>query len=425
MPARNCRALHVACLVSPLLAAMPAAAISDIPNITLTVTNQGAAFDNRGNTTTGWTGYLITATADDPNEAIGYFIIGDHTDPSFGVFGSLLQDWPPAVGSTPVRSSLSATNGSPTGTDTHLLSLPTYLVFDASEDSDLTQPAGAPPNQPTELWGTGTALHGDVSIPSNDQHNSQPLAYVVTKDGTTASFHIEVDDKDRRNYRFFGSFNTAGVTTPMVEVVAAPSSAGFPGGMGTIILDTHNPFHCDTATFNPVPSINTTIALDIRPNGGKAFATNINGGAGAATDYINVTHFQKNLPELFAVNLKIGGADPTPGQLQQLIGDINADNIGDVVAQPADPQLFPGYDLMMTVPYVDDRDGTGDWFAFDFTKDANVPGVIVTDIAAAQGVPEPGCLALVGCCAMLLPSRRRRAAWPPDCCRTTGSFARP
>jgi len=410
MPTSRHAALRAACMFSPLLAALPAAGIPDIPNITLSITNQGPAFDNFGDSTTGWTGYLISASADDPTETIRSFAADTEARLKLGILGTLLQDWSPTKGGfipSAVRSSLSETNGGPTGTDSHLLALPTYF-FSGTEDNDLTHPTGAPANIPgSDVWGTGQALHGVVQVPSNDRHNSQPLAYVVTKDSTAASYHLTVADKDLRTYEFFGRFDTTGVTTPLIEAIAAPSFNGFVGGIGTIIADTHNPLHCDTATFSPRDPSDTTIPLDIRPTG-LAFASNINGGAGTTKDYIGVRGFQPDLGELFALNLKINGSDPTGAQVQQLIADINANNIGGAVAQAADAQLFPDYDLMVTTPYIDNPDGTGDWFAFDFSHEANVQGVIVTDIAAAQAVPEASMIGVLAVVAIGL--RRRRAS---------------
>jgi hypothetical protein len=163
-------------------------------SITLTVTNQGAAHDAAGNTTTGWTGFLLTLHADS-GQVIGAVDMGDSTSSSKGIFGSFLQSWTNDSGDlipTPFSAQNTNTNGAALGTDTHVLTQNRLDVTAPFENSDKVHPSGAPANTSSKIWGTGTYLHGVYGITGTSAANSVPLAYIVLKNGTTGSYSLDV-----------------------------------------------------------------------------------------------------------------------------------------------------------------------------------------------------------------------------------------
>jgi hypothetical protein len=157
----------------------------------ITATSQGPAHDSRGHTTTGWTGFLLTVTAD-AGQVVSGIDMGQNTASANGIFGAMLQSWNPNGGDTLPSPTGTATNGGTAGCDSHVLIPDSNRLdlFSPFEDNNGVDPAGAPADDTGHLWGTGTYLHGVSGITGGT--NSMSLAYVVLKDGTTGSFSIDV-----------------------------------------------------------------------------------------------------------------------------------------------------------------------------------------------------------------------------------------
>jgi hypothetical protein len=163
-------------------------------SVTVSVTNQGAAHDSKGNTTTGWTGFLITLNADS-GKVIGAVDMGASASSANGIFGTLLQAWSNVDGQTitsPQSSASTDTNGTVLGTDSHVLTQNLTTVTNPFEDNNEVHPTGAPANTATRLWGTGTYLHGIFGLSGSGAVQNLPLAYVILKNGTTASYALDV-----------------------------------------------------------------------------------------------------------------------------------------------------------------------------------------------------------------------------------------
>jgi protocatechuate 3,4-dioxygenase beta subunit len=164
----------------------------------ITATSQGPAHDSKGRTTTGWTGFLLTVTAD-AGQVVSGMDMGENTSSANGIFGAMLQSWNPNDGDTLPSPTGTTTNGSITGCDSHVL-IPDANRIDITspvEDNDGINPAGAPADDVGHLWGTGSYLRGVWGISGGT--NSMPLAYVVLKDGTTGSYAIDVAEKVGNN----------------------------------------------------------------------------------------------------------------------------------------------------------------------------------------------------------------------------------
>jgi hypothetical protein len=161
----------------------------------ITITNQGPAHDSLGNTTSGWTGFLITINAD-VGQNVGAVDMGQFANSANGIFGTMLQAWPIVDGEstpTPVSANATDTNGTNRGTDSHVLVTSGRLDVAAPfEDSNGVHPTGAPANTATKTWGTGTYLRGEFGVTPSGELNRLPLAYVVLKDGTTGSYAMDV-----------------------------------------------------------------------------------------------------------------------------------------------------------------------------------------------------------------------------------------
>ncbi|HSV13488.1 MAG TPA: hypothetical protein VLI90_04470 [Tepidisphaeraceae bacterium] len=193
--------LSIACACAAGLTMVAAQSDAGVvqPGGQLSVTNQGPAHDNSGDTAQGWTGYLLALVAP-PGQMIEGISFGEPrsfgvpgNSSTLGIRGQMLQDWIPHHGShlsTPIGSSLSDANGSYNGTDSHLLTR-SPITFQLSEDNDLVHPPGAPRNLITDTWGTGHRLQGDTLFGPGDQLSVQPIAYLVLRNGSTATVAAE------------------------------------------------------------------------------------------------------------------------------------------------------------------------------------------------------------------------------------------
>ena len=147
------------------------------------------------------------------------------------------------------------------------------------------------------------------------------------------------------------------------------------------------------------------------------FANGISGataGTGAIADFVGISGFAAGDQEIYALKLLVGSSAPTTTQMNSIVADIagqTGDGVSTVASLLGSPSglagqiagLFPGYDLMLTV-----TSGTATPFlGFDFSQETNVPGVVVTNIAA---VPEPASAAILLIGSSLLLGRRKRNA---------------
>jgi hypothetical protein len=147
---------------------------------------------------------------------------------------------------------------------------------------------------------------------------------------------------------------------------------------------------------------------------GKYFPGYFNIPGGKSTGYVAVTGFLNNdYPEVYALQVQVGGATPTTAQINTIIGDISnsSSNVSSVttVAGSSYAGIFSGYQILITDTTVDP------YFAFDFSSsgsdttdpDSALGPVTVTSIAA---VPEPATAAgiILGAAGLLLGRRKNR-----------------
>ncbi|HSV16389.1 MAG TPA: Calx-beta domain-containing protein, partial [Tepidisphaeraceae bacterium] len=280
----------------------------------ISVTNMGPAHDNVGDSTTGWTGFLLTLHAD-PGDLISAVDYGQTSTSTRGIFGQLLQDWSPSKGgplASPVGATANDTNGGTNGTDSHILLLnrgPT--VADAFEDSDVTQPAGAPTSGAQDIWGTGTYMHGVFGIPGASQANVLPFAYVVLNDSSIGSYEVQMAEAPTNGNQSVvtvtGQFGPPALTVSASAVeepnvggtvtetftatlsdapVSSPSTVDFATADGTAIAGTDYDPVSGTLTFNPGETQKT---IDVTVHG-------VAGTATAKTFTLNFTNAHKLIP---------------------------------------------------------------------------------------------------------------------------------
>jgi hypothetical protein len=370
----------------------------------------------------GWTAFRLTATADsgDVITAVDFSTNGK------GIFGTLLQRWV-------YNSSLHTTQQTPAAIqqnnsvnfnslDSHFVTLSTQtLVVPPSTPltEDNNQALGTLPgdNPAVARSGVGTFLQGSYGI-NTGFLVTQPLAYVLLKDGTvgSATFALaEAPSGGGASTAF--NFNIPFFIEPPhpLLITLTPVSAGTPLNHGNKLSPSASP-GVDQATFDNGGSADGMIHV-LGSNSGytPGHANNI-GGAGSggqSTFYTEVTGWNPATDlEIFALNVKVNGADPTPAQDSSIVNDINSLNSGNItaslVAGGQYASVFPGYDILLTA-----ANGTTspEYLAFAFSADTSTPGVTVTDIAI---VPEPASLtALLPAAAILLGRRKQRRAPQP------------
>jgi hypothetical protein len=418
----NKRAALIGAAALPAIAGLSASLMSSSAAnaaITFSVTNQGVASDGSGHTTTGYTGFLLTFIADAGDKITGVDF-GTGTASTNGIFGPLIQDYfsNSVQGSTPlsqfqngqgpVDPNFGQVGG---GIDSHFLGTPDGSDFAEKtapfENNNRVNPGGTPPNGGTNFYGTGTFMHGVYGVQGSFQLNSYPTAYVVLKDGTSATFAASMAEAGG-TFQLAGTIGGGGTTTtpPSNKIVSLTTVAGAPTTYGNKLT---NGSGVDKATFNPNAPVADSI--NVTNTGGPnnylpGFANNINTGTGENKFNVQASGFLAPDQEVYALNIKVGGADPTAAQDATIIADINANNTG-VTASTVTGQfatLFPGYDILLTGSPNSSTASLG----LDFTQETNVAGVTVADVAA---VPEPASAAgiLLGATGLLLGRRKRNA----------------
>jgi hypothetical protein len=413
-------------------AAVPAAAMfASQANaaITVSVVNLGTAAANTNGPQSGWTAFALMATADTGDVLTGCDFSSSNTTLGVnkGVYGQLLQRWSYSsttlvTSKTPMNAQ-SANSTSIFSLDTHFLTVGTqgYTIpgtTPITEDNNQTNPGltGFPNSAPGATgarYGTGTALHGGFSW-GNDFRVTQQLAYIVLKDGTTGSAVFDLSETVapgpgvNTGFAFALSFSSGpGSSSTVANKIISLTSAA-PTSYGTKLTQGAG---ANQATFDNGGSADSTIHVLGSNSSYVPGHANAVGGAGNGQNLFNVeaTGWSPNTDqEVYALNIKVNGLDPTAGQISAIINDINGSNTGNVTAGPVSGQfaaVFPGYDILLTAAA-----GTlsPEFLGVDFSSDSTTTGVTVTDVAA---VPEPASAAgiLLGAAGLLLGRRKRNA----------------
>jgi hypothetical protein len=362
----------------------------------------------------GWHAFRMVVTADTGDVFTGM----DISTFGRGLFGDFLQRWTyNSSGDVRTPTGTQQNNGVNVGSlDTHIITLASqsYVMpggAPLNEDNDKINPGLSVPNTATVNYGTGSALNGAFAVAGvTSLLVTQPLAYIVLKDGTIGSGFFDLAECQagggpNSGFTFHMTFSAA----PDNKIASLTAvSAGTPTTYGNKL--TQGTSGVDKASFDNGGSSDSTIhllgsgALGYRPG----HATNINGGAGEQKFYVQSTGWNPaGDEEIFALNIKVNGADPTAAQDSAIINDINANNTG-VFASTVSGQylgVFPGYDILLTAG--PSSNNSPSYLAIDFSADTVTTGVMVTDVAA---VPEPAAIAtlLLLSSASLLLGRRRR-----------------
>jgi hypothetical protein len=397
----------VAALAGASTSAIATFAILSLPTVAaadpiLTATTLGTPTDNAGHTASGYTAYMLTLTAD-TGQVIGGIDAGHNVGSQYGIYAQLLQDWTPS----PTLISTDASGGA-LGLDSHFDLQPGTFVtlaptFPPFEDSNQTAPAGSTlVNSSNNIYGTGTYLRGVFGMTA-PQHTLD-FAYIVLPSAATASFSLAVAE-EVPGHPATGSVIVQSVPSPNVPHNLVYNNAVLyqaPDSYVNLITAGNGP---NMATFSPGGSGNK---INVAAAGATGFANNIGGTGtnGQAELYLDTVFPSTTVNDIFALNLKVNGADPTAAQIDQIVNDINSNNFGIGVASamtPAMAALFPGYDLLLTSP------GNGEhYFAIDLNKETTVAGATVTDVGATATVPEPASATGIGLFIAAGLIRRRR-----------------
>jgi hypothetical protein len=386
----------------------------------VTIVNLGPAASNAqiGTTTTGWTAFRIVATADSGDVISGDDFSSTHlqvgaTTVAAGIFGTLLQRWTGSTSgaATSINPQLN-NSAAATSMDTHLVTNVGQTVAigaPGNEDSNVTKPAGVSQGAAdTGFYGVGSFLHGAIGFTSS-QSQLQALAYVVLKDGVTGTANLGVAEGAAAGGPSTGFSFSLAFTEPRFKDISLTPVA--PIGFGNNLTQSATP-GADQATFNP--NAGDSIIRVTGSNGSyvPGFANHVGGTAnGQNTFYVEATGWSPNTdPEVYALNIKVNGADPSAAQIFAVINDINAHNTGNIAASTVSGQfatMFPGYDILLTALV---STASPEFLGVNFANDFTTTGVTVTDVAA---VPEPASAAGMLLCAAGLLGRRTRTREDP------------
>ncbi|HSV15504.1 MAG TPA: hypothetical protein VLI90_14685 [Tepidisphaeraceae bacterium] len=380
----KCWAALAGAAVAPVVSSFIATPLWAAP--TLSFTDEGVAHDLFGDTAVGYTGWLLTVTAD-PGHTMDAVDLGPNTASKFGIFGSLLQDWVPGKKFTTPTPVLADQNGGAYGIDTHVLGAGLVsLIGTPVEDNNRLVPAGSGlNNDPSDAFGTGSYLRANITF-NAPATGSVPLAYLVLPSGASPVYSMEIHEDG-------GVFDLQSIIPPPITpahniVWRNNYPGGEPSSYGTnyqFTFITHN----DNGTYSPG-------LLNLPPIGGQY-----------PSEFYMVGHgFSASNPqEVWALNLKVNGVDPTAAQALQIVNDINHDNVGvtATLVSGAYAGLFPGYDVLL----YSSGNGTDEWLAIDFSRETSVSGVTVANVAVT--VPEPTAIApIVIATALAAVARRDR-----------------